>query len=174
MKLIIAQLAGVIGLIICVIMFQKNNRKTILYLQITACVVFTIQYILLSAWTGAIMNIIIILRNYIFAKRDTKKWANNNFWLYLFLFITIFSTVCTWQGWISVLPFIGMIISTLAVWITNTTYIRLLYLSSPPFWCIYNFISRAYPAVAADIITFASIIIGIIRFDVRGKKEIAK
>ena len=171
MKVIIAQLAGTIALLIAVIIFHKNNRKTMLYLQIAACVMFSMQYLLLGAWTGAAMNIIVIIRNYVFANKDSKKWANSNLWLYLFLFIIIIATVYTWQGWVSVLPLIGMITGTIAFWLTNTTCIRLFSLISPPFWCTYNFISRAYPAMICDTIIFVSIIIGMIRFDGRDRIE---
>lgn len=171
MRVILAQITGTIALILAVYVFQKNNRKDMLNIQATACVMFTLQYLLLGAWTGAAMNAIVVIRNCVFANKDSKKWAQSNLWLYIFLFITTIATAFTWQGWISILPFIGLFSGTIAFWISNTTYIRLLSLISPPFWFTYNFISGAYPAMASDTITFISIVIGMIRFDVKDRNE---
>jgi hypothetical protein len=170
MKIIIAEVIGTIALIISVIVYQKNDRKSMLYLQGIACGVFFFQYFLLGAWTGAIMNLLNVFRNYVFASKGSKSWANSKLWLYIFIFLYIISTILTWQGWISLMPLFGMLTNTIAFWLRNTTHIRVISLTSPPFWFTYNFISKAYPAMICDIMAFVSIIVGIVRFDIKNNK----
>ena len=85
MFIFMAQGIGFIALILTIIVFQSNNRKTMLYLQMAAAFFFSLHFALLGALTGSVTNFIGIGRSYVFAQREDKNWANNYIWLYLFI-----------------------------------------------------------------------------------------
>ena len=136
-----------------------------------ACILFGIHYLLLGAFTGATMNFIVVFRNYVFANKSLKTWADSKVWLYIFILVFIISSVLSWQGFVTLLPLFAVILGSITFWLNNTKHIRLLSLISPPFWFVYNFIMNSYAGMIGDTLTFLSILIGIIRFDVRAKSN---
>lgn len=160
----VIQAIGFFGLFFTIISFQSNQGKKILYFQVISASFFFIHFLLLGAITGSIMNVLSIIRNYIFYCRE-KKWANKPIWLYIFILAFMFATLLTWESSYSILPMIGMITSTIGLWMKNPTYIRLVLLLSPPCWFVYNFISGSIPGMIGDLSILVSIIVGFIRFD---------
>lgn len=168
---IIGQSIGFIALIISIFIFQKNKRTTMLYILMTSSFLFMVHYLLLGAVTGAAMNLISTIRNYIFSKKDKCSWANSSLWLYFFIGVFIISGLITWEGYISILPIIGMISGSISFWISDPRKIRLVALIAPPLWFTYNFLSHSYSGMIAEILNVTSITIGIIRFDIMKKDE---
>ena len=54
----LGQLFGVIALVVLMISFQKNDKKTLLKYQILSSLFFAIQYLCLNAISGCLMNLI--------------------------------------------------------------------------------------------------------------------
>ena len=70
---IIAQIIGILALIILMLSFQKNEKKLLLKYQTTSSFLYAIQYIFLGAYTGSLMNLTCMVRNFIFNKYNNKK-----------------------------------------------------------------------------------------------------
>ena len=70
---IIAQIFGLVALIILVISFQKNKKERLLKLQMFSSLLYAIQYVFLKAYTGFFMNIICMIRNLIFNKFKNRR-----------------------------------------------------------------------------------------------------
>ncbi len=162
----IAQAIGFAGLILAILSFQKKERNGILFFQIMASLAYFVHFLLLGAVTGAIMNLLGATRNYIFSNQE-KGWAGKPFWLYLFIAVYVLAAALTWKGPYSLLPMAGMIVGTVSFWIKDPKVTRLVFLLSPPCWFMYNLISGSIPGMATEIFTAASILVGIIRFDLR-------
>lgn len=169
--LIITQVIGTIGLILSLMIYQVNNRKLMLYISIVSALIWGIHYGMLGAWTGSAMCMIQSARNYVFSKKQERNWAKSIVWVYLFLGIFITLTIFTWEGIISLFPLMGITTSTIAFWMNNPKHIRRISVINSPSWFIYDFISKSYPGMIADVVIFISIIIGIIRFDILKRKE---
>ena len=61
---IIAQIIGILALIILMLSFQKNEKKLLLKYQTTSSFLYAIQYIFLGAYTGSLMNLTCMVRNF--------------------------------------------------------------------------------------------------------------
>ena len=167
----IGQCIGFVALIVSIAVFQRKKRKAILLTQMTSSCLFAMHYLLLGAPTGVTMNLLGATRNFIFSKKDKWIWTNNFFVLYLFISIFIIGGLITWQGYISILPMIGMTAGTISFWMNSPRKIRLISLIPSPFWFTYNFLSHSYPGMIGDMVCITSIVIGIIRFDIIKKDE---
>lgn len=167
---ILIQGVGYIALLFVIFSFQKNKRSLILLYLIIAQAIFTLHFGLLHAWTAVAMNGIAAIRTYIFYAKDTTKWAKSNLWYYFFIFTFVFAGLITWEGYHSLLPTSAMIVDTTAQWKKETKSIRRIMIIPRPLWFIYNFIVGSYAGMATEIIVLFSILVGIVRFDIKSKK----
>jgi hypothetical protein len=166
---IIVQSIGIIGFLLVVISFQIDNRKWILYLLLVANLMFCIHFYLLDSLTGSVINLIGMLRAYIFNQRTEKKWMDNQAFMYMFITTLVIVGTITWEGIFSFFPTTASIIQTVALWMKSTTKIRIICLIASPLWLIYNIHSSSIAGILTETFSSASIIIAIIRFEVLKK-----
>lgn len=166
-KIVIAQLIGFVALILLVIVFQRDNRKSMLRLMMAAALLYSVHFFMLGAFTGAAMNLLNMFRSYVFVNRDDAKWARHNWWLYVFLGAIFTLGVATWAGWYSVLAIVAVSVQTIAFWSTNTRVIRYISLIVPPCWFAYNLIVGSIPGMLTEAMILGSLLVGIYRFDIK-------
>lgn len=170
--LLTAQLIGFFGVVFSILVYQFNKRSTILRLGTIAALLYSLHFLLLGAYTGSAMNLIGGVRGYVFYK---IKPDNRHRWiLYVFIALAALSTLLTWNGLISLLPFTATSIGGFALWHQDPKYIRRWILLAPPIWFVYSYLVGSYPGMLIEIIVFTSNIIGEIRFDVDRKKHMQK
>lgn len=175
-----AQIFGIVGMICNIIVFQQKTHKKVLIWQFFAALTFCLNYLLLGAVVGGMLNLIGALRSVVFYFKE-KTHADSVAWLVLFivafassypLTFLVFDTECTLKSFIiEALPIIAMIIATVSLRLGSARAVRFLGLFSSPLWLIYNCFSGSIGAIASEILNLISIIVGIIRIDLRGKEE---
>lgn len=162
---IIIQIIGGFGILASIISFQCKKHNRILFFRTLNEFIFSIQYLLLGAYTGMIMNIIGCIRNIIFSKRVSQNKStvlgSVIFSIGFFLF-----GLLTYQGKKSILIIIAKILSTLAYGNKNTTVVRSLILVTSTSWLIYNYCVGSIAGILCEAFTLLSLIAGIIRLDI--------
>lgn len=159
------QLIGFAAMFFIVLGFQKDNRKFILMSFLVASFLFFFHFILLGALTAALMNLIGGIRVIVFNLKEKHKWAQHNFWLYLFIAIFWIAGLLSWNGIISFFPVIAMTIESIALWNENTQYLRLLLMTIRPFWITYGISVGSIAGLSTETFILISLSIGIYRFD---------
>jgi hypothetical protein len=167
MNFIFIQIIGLLGLLFVIISFQKDKKSFTLGVLLLAALFFTTHFLLLGAWTGAAMNGISAVRAYVFNLRDRKTWLNNRITMYLFILFFWIAGLLTWQGYVSLLPVIGMTLECLSLWSKKTRHMRWLFLACTPFWLVYNYMVDSYAGIATEIFIISSLLVAIIRFDIK-------
>lgn len=162
---LIAQIVGIIAVVLSLAVFQLNKRHAMLLLAMTAAFLYALHFFLLGAATGAAMNLIGAFRCYVFYK--VKPTRSNAWILYVFITISLLATLYTWQGPISLLAAAGTVLSGIASWQLTPKYIRRYALSAPPPWFAYNALSGSYPGMFIEVFMFISNLIGQYRFDLK-------
>lgn len=157
---LLAQVVGGIGVALLIAAFQVNSRSVILKIQIANCLVWALYYLLVGAFTGAGMVAIAAIRCWAFERYRQHEWL-----LQFFILFYAVTTLLTWEGITSILPLIGIILASVAMWQKDPQSIRLISLTPTAFWLPYNFTSGSYMGMIGDVVTFSSATIGIIRFD---------
>lgn len=173
---LIAQIFGIIGMIFNIIVFQQKRQDRVLIFQFFAAVSFALNYLLLGAVIGGLLNIVGAFRAVVFYFKDKTK-ANSVMWLIVFivafassypLTFTVFGTQPTVKNFIiELLPVLAMIIATVSLRLGSAKAVRLFGLTSSPMWLVYNCFSGSIGAVASEILNLISIVVGIIRLDIR-------
>ena len=164
MDFLAAQIIGVIALVFSAVSFQQNTHKKIMLCQMIAGLLFAIHFFMIGAFTGGITNSIAVVRSIIFYNRD-RKWASGSVWPFLFCAAFVLSGILTWQGPLSLLPILAMVVNTFTFAATNPTVVRTTILFSSPLWLAYNCISLSFPGIINESFVIVSTIVGIIRFD---------
>lgn len=175
----IAQALGLIGMTMNLISFQLKEQKKLIRLQFFSSIVFTFHYMLLGATMGCILNSLGICRAFVFSNKD-KEWARKKGWLPLFItaYAIVYILTFTVLGkdatarnlLLELLPAIGMTATTIGFYLENATKVRLLSLMNAPTWLVYNAISGSIGGTLTEIFCLISVIIGILRLDIKKKK----
>ena len=155
---------GVLGMATTVLIYQQKTRRGLILSKLLSDVIWFLYYICLSAYSGAAIAVIGMIRELVFINRE-KKWAKHPIWLVFFLMLSFISAIITWKNIFSVLPCIASAISVVSFWIGNPKLSRKL--SYPISACMltYNITSVAIIGVINEIFTVISSIIGTIRLD---------
>ncbi len=166
---IIAQIIGGIALIVLIVSFQKNEKKKLLKYQMFSSLLYAIQYVLLGAYTGSLMNLICMVRNFIFNKYENKRPP-----LYLLIIIITlmvgFSTI-SYEGLISLLPMIAVVLYSIAIWDGNLKKVRIVEIISCLLYIIYNIKVQAYTGLIATVIEMLGAMVAIYRFNIKKLKN---
>lgn len=190
MKIII-QMIGYAAMACSIWSFQQNEHKKIIRLQLMANSLFTVQYFLLGAFSGAVLNLLAVLRAIVFYNHG-KKWADARWWPAVFcLAFAIFGAATytlpvtirpivpfTWlsehaalvEAVLPLLPAVAMIINTFSFAARNPAVTRLTILFSSPGWVIYSFISGSYGGFFNECFVILSALAAIFRYDILHRK----
>lgn len=164
---IIAQIIGAIALVILMLSFQKNTKETLLKYQILSSLLYAVQYIFLKAYTGSMMNLTCMLRNFIFKKYDNDNKKVPVIWLIIVVTIMIALSLITFNGWISLLPMIAVVAYSIALWVGNLKVVRMIEVFSCVLFIIYNVKVLAITGLIATVIEMLAAIVAIYRFDIK-------
>ncbi|MCI8352370.1 MAG: YgjV family protein [Clostridia bacterium] len=160
---ILAQICGVIALILTVISVQFKTKEKIVMCFIWANIVVAIQYFLLEAITGAIISIINAIRCIVFYFYKKKDKTPSIIVLIIFEIVAIISGIISWQNIWSLLPIIVTVIYTYGLWQDDITIVRITTGIAGFGWTIYNIVVRAYIGALQEIAQLISSIISLYR-----------
>lgn len=177
---IVAQAFGIIGMIFNLLVFQQKTHRGVTACQFFAAVAFALNYLMLGAVVGGILNAVGALRAVVFFFKE-KTRANSVFWLVFFIVAFAASYPLTFLVFgkepilknfiIELLPVVAMIIITVSLRLGSAKAVRFMGLFSSPMWLIYNIFSGSIGAIASEILNLISMIIGIIRLDIKKEKK---
>lgn len=167
---IFIQFIGIVGFVFFAISFQYKDKKKILLMQLLSSIFFSVHLYLLGAISGAVINVIVSFRSYIYYKKDNYKWANSTAWLYIFVGLFSIAGVFTYNRWYSVIPAFNMITNSFSTWYGKGKTIRIVGLLIAPLWFMYDYNVNSIPGMINDVFMTTSIIVGMLRHDINYKK----
>ena len=162
---IVAQILAFFALIANVVAIQLKKKKQILFFWIFAAFFFTLSFIFLQAYSGALACAIAGVQttlSYFFEKRN-KKFP---LWLAIIsIFVSLLAGFFTYQHPLDLLPIIAAIVYVYSIVQTQEKFIRQLTLLNLFIWIIYDFVIGAYVTAISDAIFIVSTIVAISRYD---------
>lgn len=171
---IVAQIIGIAAMAFNIISYQGKKQSTVIALQLVGGALFAINFLMLGAIVGGLLNIIAAARAIIFLFKDKLK-ADRLSWFigFIIIYISVYVLNFTVFGKeptafnliIEVLPVIGMIALNVGFRLKNASDVRKCGLISSPAWLIYNIVAGAWGAIICESITLVSIFVGMFRHD---------
>ena len=146
---IIAQAFGIIGMLMSILSYQQKGKARILTFQLLGSVLFVVNFFLLGAFSGAILNFVAIVRALIFIYED-KVHADHPAWtigltaVYVLSYVSVFTIFgkepTAINLLVEILPVIAMTVTTIAFRHKEDKILRRVAFISSPLWLTYNFI----------------------------------
>lgn len=145
-QLICGNFVALIGSILMVYSGSVKVRKKIIYIQTLQILAFAISDLILGGYTGTIVNLISLVRNYLCYK---DKLARDNK-IILILSCTIFSLLFNNLGLLGFLPLISTVVYTCFMDVKNTIKLKLLIIFTMVLWLIYDIFIHSYISAVFD------------------------
>lgn len=146
--IIIGNVCTVLAMACNTISSARRTPKGILWMQNASQTIYAISGIALRAYSGTAQNVVSILRN-LAAIRNIKskllEWS-------LVVLGVVLGVVCNNRGWVGLLPVVGNLQYTLAIFKfkTDERKIKIFFLISLVAFVIFNYSICNYVGVAAD------------------------
>jgi hypothetical protein len=170
---ITAQIIGFIASCISIFAAQSKHKKKLLGLVTLASTLFAINYILLSAYTGALACLLEVLESATVNIFDSKKKDVPKLIIIIFLLIAILGGIITYNNIYSVIAIISNVLFVVAIIPKKMNIVRRITLILYILWIIYDVVVGAYSSLLSDIFIATSNLIAIFRYDIfkRTKKH---
>lgn len=167
----LALIVGLAAVFFFLLSYQFPKRKAIIACNVTSRVLYILQYLLLFAFEGAAMDLSAIPSSVFAARKHTPFVEKHRVAIVLGVnaFIVVIG-VLFWRNWLSLVPVVGVLLETNALWMTKERDIRWLSLAALPFWLFYNLSCGAYGAALGNVLVIGSIVLAIRRYDVPQKQ----
>ncbi|MBQ9859932.1 MAG: YgjV family protein [Clostridia bacterium] len=171
MQEIIGQMFGILAMVFSILTWQMNSHKKMMVMQIICASTFVVHYVLLGAYTGAVVNGVAVVRNIIFYHREKKIFSGVG-WVILFAaLMAVCGAVSGYrEGWISLFMIVGMVINTLSLSCTNPQLVRKIILCSSPLMLVYNILTISIGGIINESLSMCSAVSALIR-TAQTKKE---
>ena len=165
---IVAQIIGLAAVALFLLSYQMKTRGGIIAMNLTSRILYVVQYLLLGAISGAVLDVLGSLASVVAQNREKpliKKHLRLTFILVNLAIIGAGVAVAIVnKSLLDLLPIVGVALHTGAFWLTKERTIRIVSFIGSPFWLTYNLASRAYGSAIGDLLTMGSIVIALIKY----------
>ena len=162
---------SVLAFITLIISICIKDRKRSLCVQSLNCLFEAIYNFIISAFTGAFLSIINLIRSFLFINK--KKFSKRVYLIMLIIFesIIIINCLYTWQGIISLLPTIGSMIRSYCLWQSNMKLVRISGITTGILYGSYYIYYHSWFMVLGDFILLLTGIYTLYKNDIRRKSN---
>ena len=165
MRFYVANAIGIAAVIFFVLSYQQKTRQRIVACNVISRVLYVLQYILLGAFEGAVLDVLGVVASIAAQQKDRPFLQRHRKIILVMINAAIMiGGLFVYENVFSLLPIFGVLLHTGAFWLTNENKIRWLSLAGSPFWLVYNLISRAYGSAVGDAMTIGSILVALVRY----------
>ena len=168
-----ALITGLAAVFFFLLSYQFPKRNAIIACNVISRVLYILQYLLLFAFEGAVMDISAIPSSVLAARKNTP-FVDSHKWPIL-VGVNAFVIglgILVWQDWLSWVPVVGVLLETNALWLSREKYIRIFSLAALPFWLFYNLRCGAYGAALGNVLVIISIVSSMLRYDVSSQNKV--
>ena len=116
------------------------------------------HFYLLQRYTAAILALVIFIRLVVALKYPRREIA------YIFMVVAVLSAYFTWQGGISALALLGVLLGTWGTFQPNDKSVRLWLLPASGAWLIHNILIVSPAACVIELFSICSNVVGFRRY----------
>ncbi len=168
MLMIISQIIGVAAVGLYLLSFQLKKRVHIVWATCISNALYVIQYLLLGAFSGAVMDFMSTVSSFLAGKKNYPSFKPYFKWIAAgnLAVVTVvgLAVAAVRRDPIELLAVAGALFTTGGLWCENEQTIRKFGLCSAPCWLVYNFMSQAYGASLGSVLAIGSIVISLVRY----------
>jgi len=166
----VGQIIGLFAVVLTFISYQIKEPKKLILVLAGSALAIMINYLLIGALPGAVLNAVCIIRNVVYAF-DDKKIFSYKWWPYVFMAAMAALGALSWQGPVSLLIIIPLMINTLFLSFKDNQKLRKSILFTSTLVLIYNLIVFSLGGIINESLAIISSVIGLIRFSKKNSPE---
>lgn len=160
---ILAQIFGAFALLFLVVSYQQKKRIRFLDLQLIANIFYSLQYLVLDAYSGMVSFLISTIKMAIF-RSDEKRGKSTNFFVFIALELSfVVFGIFTYQGLYSLIPILGSCLFTYGAWQRNLKLSYFIAILVAIMSNVYDIIVGAYVSVISNFFELFASLIGFVR-----------
>lgn len=156
---IIAQGIGIVGTVLCLIVFHMKDMKHLLKIKLGADIVWAVHYLILGAYAGFATNVLIMFREIFFLCRKQEKRGKTV--LVVFMVLNWIAAALTWQGVFSLIPAAATTLATISFWQKSITVARIVAVVNNILMFTYAFCVGSYANMLSETLAFASVLLAL-------------
>ena len=165
MRFIVATVVGVLAVAMFLLSYQQKKRKNIIIWNTISRCLYVIQYVLLGAYSGAVLDVLGAAVSVVAEKKDHPRLTRHIKPIIITCNLVIVGVgLLLYENVFSLLPIAGVLLHTGAFWLRDERIIRRISLLGSPFWFVYNLVSRAYGSCIGDLLTMVSIVVAMVKY----------
>ena len=158
----VGQGLGIVAIALGFLSYQMKTREGLVFTQFATAICFVLHYLMIGAYSGMALNIISVIRNYVYFQLG-KKGSVAKVWAVVFSVIMGAIGILSWQNWYSIFVVLGLIINSYCMSFSNPQSIRKSILVTSPLVLIYDVLVLSIGGVVYESIAIISAVIGILR-----------
>ena len=167
----IANAVGILAVIVFVLSYQQKTRRGIVICNVISRGLYVVQYLLLFAFEGAVLDVLGMIASVLAQKKDNLFIKKHLKAVIIGInAVIVIAGLLLYKNIFSMLPMMGVLLHTGAFWLDNEKHIRRISFLGSPFWLVYNLVTGAFGSAIGDIMTMVSIGIAMIRYDFKKKR----
>ena len=161
-----AHILGILAVVTFLLSFQLKTRKNIIIVNLTSRLLYILQYLLLGAFEGAVLDFMGFVLSLV-AKYKEKEVISKHFVVIMVVanLSLLMVGFALYENIFSLFAILGIIFEVMALWLTKEKNIRILSFFAAPFWLVYNLANTAYGSVIGNVLVMISIGIAMLRLD---------
>lgn len=169
---IFATVVGIAAVTVFLLSFQQKTRGRIIAFNATSRILYILQYLLLGAISGAVLDIVGTAATLLAGVKGHPKFKRYMKFLIPAVFLVYLVVgVLTYKSYVDLFSLTGVIIHSLALFLDDEKKIRILSLAGSPWWLAYNISNLAIGSAIGDTLSMCSIIIAMFRYDIPRRKK---
>jgi len=168
----VALIVGLVAVSFFLLSYLQKKRANIVVFNLTSRVLYVVQYLLLGAFEGAVLDVIGAISAFLAQQNENAFIKKHKKIIFIVTNLCIIiAGVLLYKNIFSLFPMIGILLQSGALWLKEEKHIRIVSMLGCPFWFAYNFASTAYGSCIGDVLAFASLMTSFIRYNVINKEE---
>ena len=160
---IVGHILGAVAIGLFFLSYQVFDKKKLLIVQTLATAMLCLQYIFIGAYSGFALNIVCIIRNLLYYRRDKRNISGSGLPILLALLMA-FVSLFSWDGYHSLLIIAGLMINTVCMGVFDSQRLRKSILLTCPMILVYIVFEASYRGMISEAMSIISAIIGIVRY----------
>lgn len=163
MSYLLSQIFVILAIIILAITYFLKDKTKILILCLIYCIFYGVHYLLLGAITGAMMNLVSLIRNYWFFRNSKNNKKNSKLVLIILLLISIIFGIITYKDMFSIISIIASLISTYSIWQDDVKLYKILAIPVSICFTVYAIHINSLVAIITELFLLITEVIAIIK-----------
>lgn len=171
MEFIIAQIFGLISVIIGIISFQLKDMKKILICQLLCNAFMVLNYLFLGGISGAGIAFIAIVQSMVFYMYNVQNKKTPLVITISFMMMFVLLSLLTYKSFVDILPCIAAVAFAVSLTQKEASGYRICMLINVLVWVGYDLSVMAYTSIVGRVFFVVSIVSAIVRIDLKKKSK---